>query len=498
MEAIITRDIIHKDIKIYQNVSDSEDPIVFDYHQLCHLIDDWKVILVEKYNAKAGQKMLMYGTYTASWCAMFFAAAELGLIFVVDWPHIAVFADGTSLRLDEDVKVDFCFNNHDQSAPPDSFDAKKLAEYWKLCRTMINDREVYDYTIQNHELARQAMATFNASPDSEFLLFTVNLFPLTGKNKQRQDIENEAIYASTTVKKVVNTHHFAYHQSKWAGSQLFKPGASMLHDKTPHHGNTMTVHLIPGFMYAEKHYFFNNTQMLLPHFVTKHQINHVMLMTTQILLEFLKDFEPATWPLRVRTFQLITPEVLQGVKEKNIEEIISVFSDTTIGQGFFMKKAYPNTDESTFHSHNMGKPRIDFWEIELRDGSLWAKSDLLGLPWSTSNDLFDIIDGDWYFRGRANRKRVNFIWINMQQINLKLTECFGAENATFVADEDLQRAYLAVYQENPEGEQKFLDWMQEMWGRRVLISHIVRGHSAGEINENDIINISRTALNIKV
>ena len=85
---IVTRHCINKDIIVHEKYFGTyKNPKTYNYKEFCLIIDKWKAILIEQYNVQPGQTIVLDAGPHVRYYALIFAAAELGLAFVVDWPH---------------------------------------------------------------------------------------------------------------------------------------------------------------------------------------------------------------------------------------------------------------------------------------------------------------------------------------------------------------------------------------------------------------------------
>ena len=108
---IITRHCLNKDLIIYQHDDNLQLNHEFNYTQLCDMIDFWKVLLVEKYNATPGQTCYLgQKSQDIYYYSLFFAICELGLVLVVDLPRVKDTRNlKTDYRLNMHGKIDYCF-----------------------------------------------------------------------------------------------------------------------------------------------------------------------------------------------------------------------------------------------------------------------------------------------------------------------------------------------------------------------------------------------------
>ena len=58
-----------------------------NYEEFCSMINFWKMFFVEQYDAKRGQRAFIIGMPGYHYYAAVYAAFELGIVLILDWPH---------------------------------------------------------------------------------------------------------------------------------------------------------------------------------------------------------------------------------------------------------------------------------------------------------------------------------------------------------------------------------------------------------------------------
>jgi hypothetical protein len=183
--------------------------------------------------------------------------------------------------------------------------------------------------------------------------------------------------------------------------------------------------------------------------------------------------------------------MLKLVKDKNVNFIKSPFGDTTIGLGFFVKTVDQTTNEANYDVTNMGPVLDDFFQVELRDGLLYIASPYYDPEYKTSNDVFELIGGDYYFKGRANGYRINGEWIKLFDLESAVKEFFGPNGATIVIDSEMQKIYLAIWENNIEAEKKIAKFFVNNYNNRVSIAYTLRNKSFDEFFNSRKIDHSK-------
>jgi hypothetical protein len=160
------------------------------------------------------------------------------------------------------------------------------------------------------------------------------------------------------------------------------------------------------------------------------------------------------------------------VKAKNVE-IQGNFGTSDIGGTFFLKKVNVNTDLDTYDVTNLGKPLDDFFLLDVRDTRLWVACPAVGQDWVTTNDTFELINGEFYFRGRANQYRIGTTWINLGKVEEALKRYFG-DDASIAIDSDMQKIYLAIWQANKFKEDQFVAVYLQKEYATLTVDYIMR------------------------
>jgi hypothetical protein len=88
-----------------------------------------------------------------------------------------------------------------------------------------------------------------------------------------------------------------------------------------------------------------------------------------------------------------------------------------------------------------------------------------------------VIDGNYYFQGRANRYRINGCWIELNKIENKVTELFGLNGANIVVDTDMQKIYLAVWKQNQTAVQALNEFFKDTYKNKLKISYVLNNES---------------------
>ena len=460
---ILTRKLINPNIVLHdtdtdfhpvtaRSEQDSEFRIVrsSNYTDLCRLIDMWKVLLLEKYDAQPGQTVFIQGHPGADYYAVAFAIWELGLTNVLDLPRCYTKEDVNGTKTKMFGIIDFIIRvNKEEDIYGAQLTGKPERWYFKpvfvhelkrdqnQSKHIITIDECYSYIVQDPAKYADVSNIVLCTPDSNLIKYPSS--GTTGDPKLMFMSHNNVVQMSRRY--IPNTNCIAEDRA--------------LHTNNLNHGSTLMIHWLPSFMICNEHYTANSSNLTaLAKFAEKYQINRTLLYTTQLLTDWLSSIEPVDRPLHIMTLFQITTEIIKLAQEKNVT-IYGMFGASDIGGFFFLKVIDKNFDPQGYDVSWMGQPVDDFWLFDLRDEELWISSPALGMDWCTANDKFKVIDNNYYFLGRANRYRLGETWFDLSDLEKLVATAFG-NDANIVVDIDLQKLYLAVWAESTVNENKFI------------------------------------------
>jgi hypothetical protein len=161
------------------------------------------------------------------------------------------------------------------------------------------------------------------------------------------------------------------------------------------------------------------------------------------------------------------------VKEKNVNWLRTSFGDTAIGMGFFTKNVDQTTNEAAYEVGNMGPLWDDFWQIDIRNGELWVACNELNQEWRTSGDSFELVGGNYYFKGRSNQYRIGTEYIELNDLEQQVKTLFGPQGASVTIDVEWQKIYLAIWKPNPTAEATLNKFFNDTY-EEVNVSYVLR------------------------
>jgi hypothetical protein len=465
MKNVLSRNLINKNFSLIQNNLENDDNFVIDYKRFCGMIDYWKIMLVEKYNAGPGKTiMLEFNLTDAYYYSAVFAVWELGMIMIVDWPHAQNHEDATSYRMTMHGKIDYAIVYHRQTDPTD----QQFYSYWDHqrnllnCKVLITNKDFDNYNIKNHTQFKSIASNILCS-ERDYAVWTAS-GGTTGLPKQ-----------------IKITHKEIYLQAKRLVDHLnFKEGENTLHTNNLHHGASMCYHFLPSFISCHRHYVFNGDDRSesyhqnLNKIVTQRKINKILLYSSNKLLGFLETTPRLNHNLDIITLFYVNKRCVELLHEKNINSIRNVFGDTTIGYGFLVKIVDQSIFPNTYKAECIGPKLDDFFDFKIEDDSLYVLCKGLGENnWKTSHDKFKLIDNKYYFYGRGNNYRICDEWINLSELDAMVNNFFPLDGATAVIDKEEQQLYLSLWRDNSLGEQQFHNWLASKY-QHVRVNKVIR------------------------
>ena len=439
----------------------------YNRDEFFELIDRWKIFLVETYDVKPGQTIAMELAPGLIYYSLVFAAAELGLTFIIDWPLCYAERDITDPKVAMWGQIDYIVSHthHELSChvkgnqPWSEWTHQRNLKYGK---TFIYEDKLFEYDVNQSKRITEISETIYATPDTALINFCSS--GTTGLPK-----------------KLMNTHGKVHQMSKRITKLNFTKGLRILNFNNLHHGASMSYHFMPSFMIGSELFTavgcYGPTELGIGgvvNFILEHKLNQMFLYRMDHAEYFLRNTPRVDWEVNITTLLQITPEMINLIKEKNINWMASPFGDTSIGQAIFNKKVDQTTDLATYDVTNQGVTPDDFYQVEVRDSSLWIAIPSLDQEWRTSGDAFEEINGEFYFRGRANQYRINNEWITLGDIEKEVTRLFGVGNANIVVDFEMQKVYLAVWKPNAQAEAELNEFFNKTYHGKIDISYVLR------------------------
>jgi hypothetical protein len=459
------------------------------------MIDFWKVLLVEKYNATPGQTCYLgQKSQDIYYYSLFFAICELGLVLVVDLPRVKDTRNlKTDYRLNMHGKIDYCFIDLNQDRIDDRW-LKVQFDYIGV-HTIDPFMEFNNYTVKDHNSFKTIADTIWCTP--EMPLISTSSSGTTG-----------------IPKKIVESHRKIYGMSKRMIPRLnFEKSDRVCHIKNIHHGSSLTLFFLPSFMACNYHLtkvwniFDPNSVDNLVKFCEQEKPNQIFLYTASVLVKFLQSMSVSDRKLELLSLYQITPEIVKLQKEKNVTMIRSTYGETTIGNGILLKDVPKDVDFDSYEINNMGAKFDDFYDLKIENNLLSVSIPSLEQDWKSTGDVFTVLNNNYYFHGRSDLYKLGYSWIELTAFEKEVNTIFGiAEekaNATAVIDSEMQKLYLAVWVDTPGALQKFIEHLHKRY-EGLEISYIINDQpyemffGARKLDQERIRTYCRNKLNLNI
>ena len=465
---VLSRHLILPDISISQVNSDNS-VTSFDYKQICEMIDFWKVLLWEKYNARPGHKAVVEFNLTGVYYySAVFACWELGITTIVDWVHAKNKTQAHSKYFRTHGQIDYAIVYSEQFNPDSAFYYEYDCLRTELnCNYVITEKEFNDYEIKDPNIFNNIAHKIFAEPDTD-AIWTATSGSTFDPKQQKVTHKETVLQARRLVK------HLEIQEDD-----------NILHNSNLHHGASACYHFLPSLIQSKNHFIqdiyypgkFEKGVQTFPsigkgfgerlyNLVNDEKINRLFLYTPNLLNYFLLNSEPYSHRVDITTLYYCPRKQIQLAKDKNINLIKSVFGDTTIGYGFLVKSVFPMSENlDTYEPSKISAKLDDFFDFKIDENKhLYISIPGLGkTDWKTSKDCFEQKDNEYYFLGRGTDYRMGDEWVSLAEVESKLLDCFGGfpdEHATVVIDNEEQQIYLVIWNENKDAEKKFIKWMK--------------------------------------
>ena len=490
---VVTRECINRNILIHQHNHTQGSVLdkTFDYHEFCMMIDYWKLLLIDKYQVQRGNTMFIdFELINTYYYSLIFAAAELGIVMIIDWPHCWKEEDLLDHKVTMYGTVDFVVTQKEKFNRPDRhWDVQRNLKYAK---NIILQDEFDEYLVKDNTLFPGIAQLVWAQEDDAFC-YTCS--------------------SGTTglAKRIENDHKKIYDMAANMVRHLeFDPNARVLHTRNMHHGASLCYHFLPGFIAGGEQFTYtlndhtDEEVAKIVAFTQLHQLNQLFLYIPEFLLSFLKQIDSVQHPVRISTLFQITLEVAHLVKEKNIQRAFSPFGDSNIAAGIFVKKVDKNTDLTNYEVGDMGPPITELFDCEVRaDSMLYVRCQKWNQDWRSSGDLFEVRNGNFVFMGRANNYRINMQWIQQATVEKLVRDLFGFNKAHIVIDPEMQKVYAAIWEHNPEAEQALHQYFEDNF-EELKIAYVIKNEkfehfwNSRKIDYSKIRDYCRSKLGIKL
>ena len=424
---IITREVINKNITFLDLPA---KPKTFNYDDLCYSIDHIKGILLNQYNCKSGESVVLGLSASALQIAAFFACAELGLQVII--------LDHT--RDDKWISIDYMDPKTKALSPINyyifdkrTFSPVILARHNFLKNNSDHNVELDSRKIENKEY--DVSTTEVLAKDTDILL--------------------KCTSSGTTgsAKLVKHTHHFFH--------ELIKRNKSFYYDSVCmvmnlNHGSSPATYFLPALCSENTTQFvsykvemFNAFDFAtLSDIINQRRINHLMLPYSHLIERFFTNCIGHA-DLNLYTLSTIQSSWLEYYKQKKVKNIVSFFGCNETSGPLLINEIRDNDFSETRY-----KLFDDFYKLNTNEG----KNLEVGMPvYGTTiftNDMFDVRDGYFFYMGRNDLYRVNGLQVNLDVYSKLVSEQL---DGTIIIDTSKDKLYLAVWADDTDIDNKIAE-----------------------------------------
>ena len=421
---LITRDIINPYIEFIDIRHDKAVHIT--YAQLCNGIDIIKDKILNQFKCKEGDTVLIGIGPSALQIATFFACSELGLQVIIldhgrDDNWIATdYVDPKTQSL-MPIKYFIVNSRYDYMPSPKQNFFKKVCEHF-----VVLDFNTFGLKIKPNE------TPILAKPDSIVLKCTSS--GTTG-----------------TAKIVKHNHQFLFnllHRNKI----FYKGNICMVMNLN--HGSSPATYFLPALVSENTNRFISCmvsvnddknhpvdrlmdrkfTFYHLSKTIKEFDIQHLMIPYTFMIEQFLQQDDYPN--LSLYTLSTIQQKWLEKYNNKKIKDIISFFGcNETSGPLLINKISYNDFTESGYRLMD------DFYSLDVSDKNLTVNMPIY-LNKISTNDVFDLVDGIYYHKGRNDLYRVNGHNVDLGRYNKFVNELL---DGLLVVDTVKDKLYLAIW-----------------------------------------------------
>jgi hypothetical protein len=412
---LITREVINKNITFLDLPIESK---ICNYDDLCYTIDHIKGILLNEYNCEPGQSVVLGLSSCTLQIAAFFACAELGLqVIILDHS-----------RDDKWISVDYIDPKTKALSPINYY---------------IFDKKTFHPTIWTRHNFLKNNADHSVELDSRKIDNKEYVVHTTDVLAKDTDILLKCTSSGTTgsAKLVKHTHRFFYELIK--RNNVFYYG-SVCMIMNLNHGSSPATYFLPALnsenttqFVSRKVEMFNLFDFKdLTNVISKLKIEHLMIPYSYMIDNFFTH-GANTPELNLYTLSTIQQSWIEYYNQGKVKNIISFFGcNETSGPLLINEIKDKDFSESRYKLFD------DFYKLNTNEGkNLEVAMPVYGTTIST-NDMFDIKDGYFFYMGRNDLYRVNGLQINVDAYFALVSE---QVDGTMIIDTAKDKLYLAIW-----------------------------------------------------
>lgn len=423
---IISREWIHPDFKLYTKESNE----YFSRSEIVNFIDKWKVFLKSSIGIKAGLTIgLCVSVMDHRYFSLFFAAAELGLKFVV-FQRPEVDTDLENYKLTIFKPIDYIVYDN---LNIDNVLIKKFIDEFSVVQFSINALDsivnVNESTIANN---------IEANNNSEILLTTSS--------------------GTTDRPKIIShTHEFFYDLCKRnARVMQFKSEDKVLHIRNLHHGSSLGIFFLPSLLACEHHYSSNyehNDTTSLLSALNDYGITKLSVPCNSVV-DCIINSNNQYKDLTIYNLSYLQQEWIQACRDGKIKQVVSIFGCNETSGPIFT----PSIDKDTvnFDPANLGPLTDKYYDTKIENNTLHVYLSTYD-KWNSTGDVFDIDNGDYIFKGKDQVIRINDVLIKTEEIK-RIARDYINEEHIVIFDQECEAIYLAMF----DIEQAHIGWHKDL------------------------------------
>jgi len=418
MEKVITRHWVNKKFQL----SGSWNGVVYNFDDLSKFVDKWKIILIKTYKIKPGDKIgFNVGTTDIRYFSLFFAAAELGMSFVVYQKPIKE-NDINNYKIKVFSPLDFMVTDEASSNDPLIVSFSKIHS-----KKTINLSDISKDIDINDDGNQKIAGEILANPDDAFLFTTSS-------------------GTVNTPKIIKHTHQFFYdlclRNSEIMG---FTEIDSIMHIRNLHHGSSVSVFFLPSLKKCHNHSFHNFSESeadkAVSHIV-KYKVTKLLVPYNKVIDDFIFVFklkEMKCSYLEIFNLSYLQDAWIEHCKNGMFKSITSIFGCNETGGPIFLPCL--NKDTETIDTTYVGQLIDQFYELKIEKDILMVFLKTYD-KWVSTEDRFLLTDDSYKYLGKKNLVRINDYEFELSELKDFLKKLLNFDHELIYGSDKL---YLAIF-----------------------------------------------------
>lgn len=407
---IINREWVSKDFKLIDNDT------VHDFYEFSSMVDKWKHVLVNQFNAKKGSTFgFTICIIDIRYFSLFFACLELGLKLVVyQRPYTYKDIDNYKIKVFKPLDI-MVYNDGILNEVTEFFISSTATQSFSIDKTQLNN------SIPMH---------IDVLPDDILLLTTSS-----GTSDQPKVISH--------------THKFFYNLSKRNANALsLCKNDRILHIRNMHHGSSVGVFFLPSLLACDNHYYVNfddeNIEVLVQT-IEKYKITKLLVPYNKLmnlLAEYLVNNDLKFPNLTVFNLSYLENKWVSLCKANYIKSVTSIFGCNETSGPIFLPSINATTSDN-FDNTNVGFLVDDFYKVNILYNSLYVYLETYN-KWINTEDLFSTTAYGYVFEGKNRLIRINDVEFSMSEVTSVVQQHVLVEHIVVL---DQNNLYLAIFED---------------------------------------------------